>query len=180
MQLKGAKGAYRILARVNGRAVAFPSIMARDAAALTYPELDIVRITLTDLWAGDDRVTWHHYRKHVGYLPHRPIKLPVLPQPTDDTTLVVTMESAVKLLGYRASSVSRLINQRKLPGAFKADDGMWRVPIKELLAYKEKPPSPRSRYESRFGVVWAPTQTRAGLAGNNDGLIARKLEKRPR
>ena len=176
--MKRARRIRQILARINGRAVAFPSILARDAVALTYPKLDIVRITTTDLWAGDHLVTWRYYRKYDGYLPPRPIKLPVLPKPADDTTLVFAIPRAAQLTGLRCEFIRKRAAQGKIPGAFIADDGMWRVPIKELLARKENPP-PRASYESRFGIVWAPTQTGAGLVGDNDGSIAHELE-RPR
>lgn len=171
----------QILARIDGRAVVFPSILARDAAALTYAEFNVVRITATDLWAGDHLVPWRYYRKYVGYLPPRPIKLPVLPKPTDSTTLVVAIERAAEITGYSTRRLGVLVNQRKLPGAFKADDGMWRVPIKALLARKENPPPrPSHSYKSRYGVLWAPTQTNAGLVGDNDGSIAQELERRRR
>ena len=172
--MKIARTKRQILARIDGRAVAFPSILARDAAALTYAEFDIVRITAADLWAGDHLVPWRYYRKYEGYLPPRPIKLPVLPKPTDDTTLVVTIPRAEQLTGLNYEFIRGRAAHGKLPGAFIADDGKWRVPIKSLLAQKENPP-PRASYESRFGVLWAPTQTNAGLVGDKQ-----KLERRRR
>ena len=177
--MKTAQPNRRILARIDGRAVVFPSILARDAAVLTYPEFDIVRIAATDLWAGDHVVPWHYYRKYEGYLPPRPIKLPVLPKPTDSTTLVATIERAAEITGYSTKRVGVLAKQRKLPGAFRADDGMWRVPIEALIARKKSPPT-RPSYESRFGVLGAPTQPGAVLVGDNDGAIARELERQRR
>ena len=175
--MKRTRPIRQILARIDGRAVVFPSILARDAVKLTYPELDIVRITATDLWAGDHLVPWRYYRKYDGYLPTRPIKLPVLPNPTDSTTLVLTVPKAAQLTGLNSKTIQTWAVQGKLPGTFKADDGRLRVPIKELLARKENLP-PRASYESRFGVLRAPTQTSAGLVGDSAGLIAQKLERR--